>query len=325
MQVQPSLYYAIKAESFGIMISKQNEKPFSKQSAYLNLAILHESASQKNAGIFGIQKFSEIKHIANDIFKGYEQKMGYWGCLWDDFKQLFGFKTERKQLMTLRDEILEHVFNRFSKQNLLSIQQNLCKLEQDVQSLGLLTNIHSKEPGALPSLSQIQSQIEEMKISESETYFKVITYLTENFNALYEAIYSAMLQESEFNELNAECLSFKHPIYSLCAKAGKHYLRTNQLDQAFHAFQLICNIDSKRQGYLILINKYLEKNQTDQAFEVAQKLIELQSDLAIEPLKKIHAQLVSNCNNTQAEKVNAKLVEVQQLNSVRKYFENGTV
>lgn len=288
MQVQPPLYYAIKKESDLLYISKQDTKPFPKQSAYRILTSLHEYFVKKNLTICRIEKHSDIKRMANIIFKGYEQKMGSWGLFWDNVKQFFGIKTERKQLMSLRDEIIHHVFaSQFSKSGIVHFCESLPEFEKEVQSkIGSFGSI-------TPSLNQIQSEIEEIKNADLETSFKVITHLAQYFNSLYFEVDSRNPEESKWSNprsLAKRIYSYAIPTYSHCARIGKHYFKLDQLDKSFQVYQLIVlkGDDPKQiKGYLALFDKYFEKNRQDQAYEVAKKLAETALDQATEPLTKI--------------------------------------
>lgn len=302
MQVQSQGYYAIQKESYStLIINRQNTKPLPKHSAYSALTTLHQGLIKGGREIKGIQKPSEIKRIVDDIFNGYECKMGFLGRFWDNIKQFICIQTERKQLKILRNEMIKHVYEKQflkMKSELSYTHQELLKIESPVQN----QIVSSKT--AIPSLSQIESEFKVLEISKLKTHFNVITHLAQYINSFNGG------QRMKFH---FDISPLESRIYPMCAKMGRKHLKLDQLDQARQAYELMRYLSPERiNGYLALINKYLQKNQTDQAYEMAEKLMKIDSKQAEEPLKKIQVQYLCKHDNTQAEKVKERLEKIQQ-------------
>lgn len=302
MNIQNSTYYSIQTDQNDLIFTRQNTKPFLKKSAHYTLDTLHEILITRQLPFKDI-KASEIKKIANDILNGYEYKMGLAGRFWDNIQQLFGYITERKQLTTFRDRIIECLDAKkqlppISK--LLDIHQQFSELEEEMQRQAIEFPPYLQEKTT--PLAEIKSTIQSLQMGDLDNYFKIVSSLINHFILAMNSFFLTRVEldqilRSNFQTKINELHSF---LYPLCMRMGKHYLKADQLDDAFTAYQLLTLRDNLKQvkACFSLVDKYLDKNKPDQAFAVAFFLAwALSSQEAQETqnaLKKIQTSYLSN-------------------------------
>lgn len=310
-------YYKFEYSRNKFDIFSSPKKPFQKRSAYLSLRELYLFLKQNQ-----LQSRSsiQIREIAKDILLKYENKLGFWGIIWDEIKRLFCVVTDRKRIVDLYRKIIHMpVLEEFPlPQKTAPFRLDLSGLKKEEPALKSSRETSPRRQyealmASQPSNEEDLEHSKELEIEVHDLFEKVLSmfiaarehvdkscpldYVRSAFprlaeikleqDKLYIKYYQFMQGNEQFllqDETFANIQITDEGLSNIFLNLARAFLKLDLPESAFESALLATNLKFERERNDMLSNiaqEYLTQEQLAKAHEVTMRISDYETGLEV--------------------------------------------